>query len=151
MSSSPAVPNSLMVRVCITELLDEFYGRIDRGESVAPLLDEQAQFVTPHRSAQGREAFAALMLSLAQSRRENGRVARHFSTNVSIEDLGAGQFRVRSLTLVTALDSGPEAKGSLNLGDHDDIVALDADGVCRFVKRTMTPVSQFMLKPLEGR
>src|SRR5882757_3523710 len=100
MSSPSTVPDPQIVRARVTELLDEFYGRIDRGESVADLLDEQAQFVTPRRSAQGREAFATLMLSLAQSRRENGRVARHFSVNANIEKLADGQFKVRSTTIV---------------------------------------------------
>jgi hypothetical protein len=148
MSELQAVPDPLMMRVRITKLLDEFYGRIDRAESIADLLDEQARFETPRRNAQGRDAFATLMLSLAQSRRETGRVARHFSTNVNIENLGTGQFRVRSMTIVISLDSGPAAKGSMNLGDHDDIVALDAGGTCRFVVRKMTPVSEFELSPL---
>lgn len=149
MSSQPFVPDPLTVRLRITALLDDFFGRVDRAESVADLLEEQAQFVTPRRNAQGREAFAALLLSLAQMRREQGRVARHFSTNVTVQDLGTGQFRVRSLAIVVSLDSGSGAKkGSMNLGDHDDIVAFDAGGVCRFVKRTMKPVSEFALNPL---
>jgi len=48
MSSSPAVPNSLMVRVRVTELLDEFYGRIDRGESMALLQGALANVRPPH-------------------------------------------------------------------------------------------------------
>lgn len=148
MNQNLAAPDALTARLRITELVDNFFGRVDRGESVADLLEEQAQFVTPRRTAQGREAFAALLLSLAQERKDKGRVARHFSVNVNVQDLGSGQFRVRSLAIVISLDSGPGAKGSMNLGDHDDIVAFDSSGTCRFVKRTMTPASQFLLSPL---
>ena len=148
MSSHPAVPDQLVVRLRVTEILEEFYARCDRGDSVADLLDENAQFVTPHRNAQGRDAFAALLLSLAKNRREQGGAGRHFGTNINIEDLGSGQFRVRSLMLFIAMDGGPGTKGFMNLGDHDDIVAFDARGNCRFVKRAMTPVAQFALSPL---
>jgi hypothetical protein len=134
----------------ILELLDEFHGRIDRGASIADLLEDQAKFTTPVRNAEGREAFAALMLSLFEKRRQNGRTARHIGTNVNVEDLGSGQFRVRSLILVLAADSGPGAQGFLNVGDHVDIVKMDAGGACRFVERTMTPVLQFSLTPGVG-
>jgi len=148
MNQNLAAPDALTARLRITELVDNFFGRVDRGESVADLLEEEAQFVTPRRTTQGREAFAALLLSLAQERRDKGRVARHFSVNVNVQDLGSGQFRVRSLAIVISLDSGPGAKGSMNLGDHDDIVTFDSSGTCRFVKRTVTPASQFLLSPL---
>jgi hypothetical protein len=135
------------VRNGILELLDEFHGRIDRGVSIADLLEDQAKFTTPVRKAEGREGFAALMLSLFEKRWQNGRTARHIGANVNIEDLGSGQFRVRSLILVFAVDSGPEARGFLNVGDHVDIVKVDSGGAFRFVERTMTPVLQFALTP----
>jgi hypothetical protein len=138
------------VRVRVLELIDEFHGRIDRGVSIADLLEEHAKFTTPVRNADGREAFAALMLSLFEMRRQKGRTARHIGANVNIEDLGSGQFRVRSLTVVLAADAGPGAQGFLNAGDHVDIVKMDSRGVCRFVERTMTPVLQFALTPGVG-
>jgi hypothetical protein len=138
------------VRSRVLELLDEFHGRIDRGISIGDLLDEQAKFTTPVRNAEGRDAFAALMLSLFEMRRQKGRTARHIGTNVTIEDLGSGQFRVRSLIVVLAADSGPGAQGFLNVGDHVDIVKMDVTGACRFVERTMTPALQFALTPSVG-
>lgn len=150
MSPESVTPDPLMVRARVLELLDEFHGRIDRGVSIADLLVEQAKFTTPVRKAEGREAFAALMLSLFEKRRQNGRTARHIGTNVNIEDLGSGQFRVRSLIMVLAADSGPGAQGFLNAGDHVDLVEMDSRGTCRFVERTMTPVLQFALTPSTG-
>ena len=150
MSAESVTPDPLMVRARVLELLDEFHGRIDRGVSIADLLVEQAKFTTPVRKAEGREAFAALMLSLFEKRRQNGRTARHIGTNVNIENLGSGQFRVRSLIMVLAADSGPGAQGFLNAGDHVDIVEMDSRGTCRFVERTMTPVLQFALTPSTG-
>jgi hypothetical protein len=138
------------VRSRVLELLDAFHSRIDRGVSIADLLEDHAKFTTPVRNAEGREGFAALMLSLFEKRRQNGRTARHIGANVNIEDLGSGQFRVRSLILVLAVDSAPGAQGFLNVGDHIDIVKMNSDGACRFVERTMTPVLQFALTPGAG-
>src|SRR5882757_1917606 len=147
-TAEPVLLDPATVHVRITELLDEFYSRDDHGESVAELLQEEAQFVTPLRKAQGRDAVAALLQSLAQSRQEKGGVGRHFGANVNVEDLGSGRFRVRSLMIFLSLDSGPGAKGFMNVGDHDDIVAFDSRGACRFVKRTMTSAARFALSPL---
>jgi len=88
------------------------------------------------------------LLSLVQARQEQGGMARHFGANVNIEELGSGRYRVRSLMIFMSLDSPPGSKGFMNVGDHDDIVAFDTDGTCRFIKRTMQPVSQFVLSPL---
>lgn len=142
LSSSPADP---AIRVRITELIDDFFGRVDRGESVADLVTEASVFKTPQRYAEGRQAIADLLLSLAGMRREKGREARHFGSNISIDSLGEGSYRVRSLVIVIALDSGAAPKGVLNMGDHDDIVAFDGEGRCRFVRRTMSPVMQLEL------
>ena len=150
MSPDARTPDPSIVRSRILALLDEFHGRIDRGESIAELLVEQARFKTHVRNAEGREAFAALMLSLFEMRRQKGRMARHIGTNVNVEDLGAGRYRVRSLILVLAADSGAGAQGFLNTGDHVDIVEMDSQGTCRFVERTMTPVLQFALTPSAG-
>ena len=145
MSPDPVTPDPVIVRSRILELLDEFHGRIDRGVSIADLLVSEAKFKTPVRNAEGREAFAALMLSLFEMRRQKGRTARHVGANVNIEDLGSGQYRVRSLIIVLAADSGDGAQGFVNVGDHVDIVKIDSHGVCRFVERTMTPTLQFSL------
>lgn len=59
--------------------------------------------------------------------------------------MGNDQYRVRSLVIVIALDKSEAPKGVLNMGDHDDIVAFDSQGRCRFVKRTMMPVMQLEL------
>ncbi|MBI2771922.1 MAG: hypothetical protein HYX47_20045 [Burkholderiales bacterium] len=133
------------IRVRITELIDDFFSRVDRGESVADLLEEQAVFKTPQRYAEGRQGVTELLLSLAEMRREKKREARHFGGNVSIDSLGNNQYRVRSLAIVIALDKGDTPKGVLNMGDHDDVVSFDEQGRCRFVRRTMMPVMQLEL------
>ena len=145
MSSTTPSLLSPEMRVRVTELLDDFFGRVDRGESVADLLVEEAEFKTPQRYAQGRQGVADLLISLAQQRREKKREARHFGGNVTIDPMGDGNYRVRSLVVVIALDAAAQPKGVLNMGDHDDIVTFDADGRCRFVKRTMAPVLQLEL------
>jgi len=47
--------------------------------------------------------------------------------------------------LVLMMERETGANGVMNVGDHDDIVAIDADGVCRFVERTMKPALRFAL------
>ncbi len=140
-----AVSDQLAARVRITQLLDEFSSRVDRGVSVADLLEEQSRFVTPVWLAEGRDKIADKLLSLAQSRNENRREARHISATVTAEDLGGGRFRVRSVMIVMMLDRETGANGVMNVGDHDDIVAIDASGACRFVERTMKPALKFAL------
>ncbi|MFI9381949.1 hypothetical protein [Kutzneria sp. NPDC052558] len=130
-------------RVRVTELLDEFFGRVDRGEPVRDLLAEQAEF----RGQQGREAVTELLLSLAQKRRDNGRVSRHIVSNVSIEDQGGGKLRVRFLILVMSVDTRPDAAGELVVVDHDDEVLVDADGTCRLGRQGVTPALTFALTP----
>ena len=143
MEKSSPLPAEIRVRV--TELIDEFFGRVDRGESVADLMEEQSVFKTPQRYAEGRQGIADLLVSLFHQRREKGREARHIGGNVGIVPLGDGRYRVRSLVIVIALDKGGPPKGVLNMGDHDDIVSFDAEGRCRFVQRTMNPVLQLEL------
>jgi hypothetical protein len=79
---------------------------------------------------------------------DTGRTSRHLSSNVTIDKLGGGQYRVRSLAIVLSLNTQPESAGELLAGDHDDIVAFDADGTCRFVKRSMSPVLKLGLSAL---
>jgi len=148
MIAEPSLLDPATVYARIRELLNEFYSRDDHGESVVDLLEEEAQFVTPLRKAQGRDAVAALLQSLAQSREKKGGVGRHFGAKVNVENLGSGKFRVRSVMIFLSLDSGPGAQGFMNVGDHDDIVAFDSRGACRFVKRTMTSAARFTLSPL---
>ncbi len=139
MSASSISPE---VRVRATELIDDFFGRVDRGESVADLLVEEAIFKTHQRFAEGRQNVADLLLSLAKLREETKREARHFGGNVTITRLSDNEYRVRSLVIVIALDRSGTEKGLLNMGDHDDIVVFDEAGACRFAKRTMSPVMQ---------
>jgi len=73
-SMSTAI-DPLAARVRITQLLDEFSSRVDRGESVADLMEEQSRFVAPVWAAEGRTEIAAKLLSLAESRNEKGLVA----------------------------------------------------------------------------
>ena len=145
MSTTLAIPDQLTARVRITQLLDEFSSRVDRGVSVADLLEEDSCFVAPVWTAQGREGIAEKLLSLAQLRKERGHEVRHISATVNAEDLGAGRFRVRSVMLVMMLDRAAGASGTMNVGDHDDIVAFGTDGTCRFVERTMKPALKFAL------
>jgi hypothetical protein len=145
MSTMPAISDQLAGRVRITQLLDEFSSRVDRGVSVADLMEEQSRFVTPVWNAQGRENIAEKLLSLAQSRKEKGLEARHISTAVNAEDLGSGRFRVRSVMIVMMVERETGANGVMNVVDHDDVVAIGADGICCFLERTMKPALKFAL------
>ncbi|MDT7564634.1 MAG: hypothetical protein QOG76_3258 [Pseudonocardiales bacterium] len=136
MTQSATAPDMLTVRVRVSQLLDEFFTRLDRAESVADLLTADAEF----RDAKGRDAVAELFLSLARKREDLGRTSRHLSSNVTIEELGGGRYRVRSLVVVLSLDTQPEPRGDLLAADHEDIVVIDADGACRFAKRIGKPV-----------
>ncbi|HEX3779581.1 MAG TPA: hypothetical protein VHX38_07915 [Pseudonocardiaceae bacterium] len=135
MSQSPVTVDQLILRARVSQLLEEFFSRVDRAEPVADLLTEDSEF----REAKGRTEVTELLLSLAKKRADTGRTSRHFSSNIAIDELADGRYRVRSLVVVLSLDTQPEARGELLAGDHDDIVEFDADGVCRFVKRTMVP------------
>jgi hypothetical protein len=132
------------VRVRITELLDEFFARLDRAEAVTDLLAADAEF----RDAKGRDAVAEQFLSLARKREELGRTSRHFSSNVTIQELGDGRYLVRSLVVVLSLDTQPESQGDVLAADHEDIVVFDEDGACRFGKRVGKPVMKLGLTAL---
>ena len=140
MDQTIATTDSLIVRAHAAELIDEFFSRVDRAEPVRDLLTEDAEF----RGVQGREAVTELLLSLAAKREATGRTTRHVASNLSVEALADGQYRVRSQVLVISQNTQPERDGELTAGDHDDIVQLGPDGVFRFRKRTMTPA--FTLK-----
>jgi hypothetical protein len=144
MSDTKTGLDTLTVRGRVTELLDTFFTRLDRAEAVNDLLTDDAEF----RDAKGREAVAALFLALATKREDAGRTSRHFSSNVTIEDLGGGRYRVRSLVVVLSRDTRPEAQGDVLAADHEDIVVFDADGSCRFGKRIGTPVLKLGLTAL---
>ncbi|WP_454674933.1 hypothetical protein [Achromobacter pestifer] len=131
------------LRARIAALIDEFFGRVDRGESVADLVEEGVIFKTPQRFAEGRDALSRLLLDLHEVRKEKGRVARHFGGNITVDPEGPNVYRVRSLVVVLALDNG--TAGVLNMGDHDDLVHVSADGTCRFLKRSMVPVMELSL------
>jgi len=144
MSDTKTSLDTLTVRGHVTELLDTFFARLDRAESVSDLLTDDAEF----RDAKGRDPVAELFLSLARKREDAGRTSRHFSSNVTIEDLGGGRYRVRSLVLVLSLDTQPEAQGDVLAADHEDIVVFDEDGTCRFGKRLGKPVLKLGLTAL---
>jgi len=136
MSQIDTAPDTVTVRVRVTQLLDEFFSRLDRAESVADLLTANAEF----RHGKGRDAVVELFLGLARKREEIGRTSRHSTSNITIEELGGGRYRVHSLVVVVSSDTQPEPQGDLLVADHEDIVEFDAEGACRFVKRVGKPV-----------
>jgi SnoaL-like domain len=136
--------DTLSVHVEITRLLDEFFSHVDRAEPVAELLTDDVEF----RGATGRDAVTELLLSLAEKRRQTGRTSRHFTSNVTIDELGDGKYRVRSLALIISQITQPEETGELTAAEHDDVVALDEDGRFRYVKLTMAPVLKLGLNAL---
>ena len=138
MSATAVLDEKLIVRARVTELFDEFFGRVDRAESVADLLTEDSRF----RGVQGRAEVTELLLGLAKKRAGNGRTSRHFSSNVRIDRLDDTRYRVRALVVILSLDTRPDAVGELVTDDHDDIVEIDADGVCRFAEQNTTRAFQ---------
>jgi hypothetical protein len=131
----------------LTALLAEFTARVDRGESVADLLQADAVIRTPRGETRGRDTIAALFASVFETRRQSGHAARHTSLNVHVRAVTAGRFEVRSLLLAFSLAAPDKGEGSLLIGDQIDIVALEADGEYRFAARTLTPALEFSLVP----
>jgi hypothetical protein len=131
----------------LTALIAEFTSRVDRGESVAELLQADAVIRTPRGETQGRDTIAALFASVFESRRQSGHVARHTSLNVHVREVTTGRFEVHSLLLAFSLAAPNKADGSLLIGDQIDIVARDADGEYRFAARTLRPALEFTLVP----
>jgi hypothetical protein len=134
-------------QVELTALIAEFTARVDRGESVADLLQADAVIRTPRGETQGRDSIAALFDSVFESRRQSGHVARHTSLNVQVREVATGRFEVHSLLLAFSLAAPNKAEGSLLIGDQIDIVAREADGEYRFAARTLTPALEFTLVP----
>ena len=66
---------------------------------------------------------------------------------MTIQDIGSGKFRVRSLMIVLMLDTNVKTDSSMNVGAHDDVVSIGEDGVCRFVERTVKPAMKFSMSP----
>jgi hypothetical protein len=147
MSTDVALSADLVARARITQLLDEFSGRVDRGESVADLMEENSRFVTHMWQAEGRDKVTEKLLSLADDRKEKGREARHVTATVTIENLGSGKFRVRSLMIVMMLDTKVCTGSTMNIGAHNDIVSISDGGICRFVERTVAPAMKFSMSP----
>ena len=126
-------------------LLTEFTSRMESGEPIGDLLQENASLQTPRGEVRGRTEIAKLFLTLFESRQRSGQVSRHSSLDVRVRDLGDNRFEVRSLLMAFSL-SGVEAEaGSLLLGDQIDTVELDSDGVYRFAARRLTPALEFAL------
>jgi SnoaL-like protein len=139
--------DEITARVGITQLLDEFFARLDRAESVAELLTADAQF----RDTRGRAEVAELLLSLAKKRADTGRVSRHITSNVSIQSQGERLYRVRSQAFVLSLNTRPGRSGELAAIDHDDLVELGPDGVFRFARRSMTDAFRYGLTLEDGQ
>jgi len=135
MSQSQTALDAGTVYQRVTQLLNEFFAHLDRAEPVGHLLTEEAEF----RGVTGRDAVVELLLSLSRKRDETGRTSRHFSSNISIDELGEGRYRVRSLVVVLSRNTQPVEAGELLAGDHDDVVEFDDEGTVRFVSRAMTP------------
>jgi hypothetical protein len=149
--SFPTVPLDLtQLRAAMSALLTEFTSRLDCGEPIGDLLQEEALLRTPRGETRGRGAIAGLFAAAFDSRRRSGHVSRHSCLDVRVRAIGNDRFEVRSLLLAFALGGGQNAAGSLMIGDQIDIVALEADGEYRFTERSLAPALEFSLSP-KGR
>jgi hypothetical protein len=152
MASSSPKPSPPELRSAASALLTEFTSRMESGEPIGDLLQENASLHTPRGEVRGRSEIAKLFLTLFESRQRAGQVARHSSLDVRVRELGDNRFEVRSLLIAFSL-SGVEAEGgSLLIGDQIDIVELDSDAIYRFAARKLTPALEFSLtrKPKGG-
>jgi hypothetical protein len=133
-------------------LLTEFTSRMESGESIGDLLQENASLHTPRGEVRGRTEIAKLFLTLFESRQRSGQVARHSSLDVRARELSDNRFEVGSLLIAFSLSGVETEGGSLLIGDQIDIVELDFDGVYRFAARKLTPALEFSLsrKPQVG-
>ena len=129
----------------IVALLAEFTFRVDRGEPVGHLFQEQAVYRTPRGDTRGRDAIATLFASVGESRKLTGHVTRHSTTDVHVLRVSSSRFESRSLLMAFALETPTSAMGSLLVADHVDIVDCESDGAYRFVQRTLSPALQFSL------
>ena len=149
LSTTPSL--QMLTRLVITDLLDKFSNRVDRGESIAELLVQDARFSTPQWQATGRDEIVAKLHALAEKRATGNREIRHVTTSVEIDETAPSEYRVRSTLLLLAIDVATGENGVLMVGNHDDIVHMDAEGNCRFSARTMRRAFGFSQAPMTVR
>jgi hypothetical protein len=131
----------------MSTLLVEFTSRIDCGETIGDLFQENALLHTPRGETRGRGAIAELFAAVFESRRRSGHVSRHSALDARVRSIGSNRFEVRSLLLAFAVNGMENGTGSLMIGDQIDVVELEADGVYRFAERKLSPALEFMLTP----
>lgn len=131
----------------MSTLLVEFTSRIDCGEPIGDLFQENALLHTPRGETRGRGAIANLFATVFESRRRSGHVSRHSALDVRVRAIGSNRFEVRSLLLAFAVNGTENGTGSLMIGDQIDVVELEIDGVYRFAERKLSPALEFLLIP----
>ncbi len=151
MSTASPLPASLRLRLLATAFLEEFTRRVDQGESVADMFDENAVFASPRGEIVGPAAISDLFRSLSEARRKAGRRQRHFISNVAIRELGDGRLEARSMLVAYAIEPDSDGTGSMLIGDQTDILIEDGNGGMRFLRRGMTPAMHFNLPPAEKK
>jgi len=133
----------------MSTLLVEFTFRIDCGEPIGDLFQENALLHTPRGETRGRGAIAELFAAVFESRRRAGNVSRHSALDVRVRAINSNRFEVRSLLLAFAVNGTQDGTGSLLIGDQIDVVELETDGVYRFAERKLSPALEFSLTPKE--
>jgi hypothetical protein len=134
--------------MAMSTLLVEFTYRIDCGEPIGELFQENALLHTPRGETRGRRAIAELFAAVFDSRRKSGHVSRHSALDVRVRAIGNNRFEVRSLLLAFAVNGAAQnATGSLMIGDQIDVVELEGDGAHRFAERKLSPALEFSLTP----
>jgi hypothetical protein len=133
--------------MAMSSLLVEFTYRIDCGEPIGELFQENALLHTPRGETRGRGAIAELFAGVFESRRRSGHVSRHSALDVHVRAIGSNRFEVRSLLLAFAVSGTQNGTGSLMIGDQIDVVELEADGAYRFAERKLAPALEFSLTP----
>ena len=131
----------------MSTLLAEFTSRIDCGEPIGELFQENALLHTPRGETRGRGAIAELFAAVFDARRRSGHVSRHSALDVRVRAIDSNRFEVRSLLLAFAVNGTHNGTGSLMIGDQLDVVELDADGAYRFAERKLSPALEFSLTP----
>jgi hypothetical protein len=133
----------------MSTLLTEFTSRIDCGQPIGELFQENALLHTPRGETRGRGAIAELFVTVFDSRRRSGHVSRHSALDVRVRAIGSNRFEVRSLLLAFAVNGTQNGTGSLLIGDQIDVVELESDGAYRFAERKLSPALEFSLTPKE--
>lgn len=132
-----------------TALLELFAARIDVGESVGDLFVSEAVFVTPRGDVCGSHAIDTLFSTLAQRKRETGRISRHFISGIRLSPRDDGTLEVQSALLAFSTERDHASAGSMLIGDQLDILAGSPSLGLKFLRRQMTPLMEFSLRPLK--